>query len=89
MQPSRSDSRQFPIFEKAAEELVDRLRQHVAVDEARQLAERGRRLQETFSRWGTDKPTDAERVKAIQELLDFSREAHECLTRLSSRPPAP
>lgn len=86
---SRSDSRQFPVFEKAATELVDRLREHSA-EEAMKLADRGRRLVDTFSRWSTQRPTDEERVRSIQELLDFSREAHECLARLSSsRPPPP
>lgn len=88
MQPARPDSRQFNVFEKAAEELVDRLRSHTD-DDATLLVARGRQLLETFSRWSSNRPTDEERVRVIQELLDFSREAHECLSRLTSRPPPP
>ncbi len=76
-QPKRT-SRSFPIFEQASSELLDKLREFRG-QEARKLANEARHLLFVFRRWADEPPSDDERVRTIQELLDFSRTANEWL----------
>lgn len=76
---SPRQSQNLAFFEKASEELYDKLRT-VPGPDAAQLAERARQLRDDFRGWALQRPTDDDRVRAIQALLDFTREASEFLT---------
>jgi hypothetical protein len=74
----RRASQNFSFFESASEELYDKLRTQPGT-EAAALTERARQLREGFRGWVLQRPSDDERVRALQDLLDFAQEAHEFL----------
>lgn len=81
-EPRRSTSSQtLPVFESAAKSLVVRLEAASGEDIVR-LTVQGRELLAAFQSWNTQTPDDVERVRRIQELLDFTREAYEALAKV-------
>ena len=79
-----------PIFVQNAEELI-RLLANEPSPTVRGMQKEAEELAERFGKWQSERPTNAARVKMIQELFERNRRAREHLSNLQKKaaPPAP